>query len=219
MPTRPSGGGSNYIAENFAWLRYWYSTAILNWPTNLSLFLIGLVAGRRGWIGRIAAQRRIALLVLGVGLAAGIALFAAGGWVRSWLVAVRLPELGSLPGLLFVLHAAALAAAYAALLTMALRTGAGRRVLRPLAAVGRMALTNYLMQAALIVPFCLAFGLFDRFTPSGALLLALLLFPMQCAFSLWWLARFDFGPAEWLWRLFTYGRLPRRTASGVEAGL
>jgi uncharacterized protein len=219
MPTRPSGGGSNYIAENFAWLRYWYSTAILNWPTNLSLFLIGLVAGRRGWIGRIAAQRRIALLVLGVGLAAGIALFAAGGWVRSWLVAVRLPELGSLPGLLFVLHAAALAAAYAALLTMALRTGAGRRVLRPLAAVGRMALTNYLMQAALIVPFCLAFGLFDRFTPSSALLLALLMFPMQCAFSLWWLARFDFGPAEWLWRLLTYGRLSRRTASGVEAGL
>jgi uncharacterized protein len=115
--------------------------------------------------------------------------------------------------LLFTLHAAALAAAYAALLMLALRTGAGRRALQPLAAVGRMALTNYLMQAALIVPFCLAFGLFDRFTPSGALLLALLLFPLQAVFSLWWLRRFDYGPAEWLWRLLTYGRPPQRRAA------
>ena len=106
----------------------------------------------------------------------------------------------------------------AALLLLALRTGAGRRALQPLAAVGRMALTNYLMQAALIVPVCLAFGLFDRFTPSRALLLVVLLFPLQAVFSLWWLRRFDYGPAEWLWRLLTYGRPPQRRAA-EDAGL
>jgi uncharacterized protein len=218
MPTRPAAGDRSYLEENLAWVRYWYATAILTWPTNLSLFLLGLLAGRRGWIGRIAAEKSLALIVLAAGLAAGGALFAASGRLAAWLAAARLPDLALLAGLLFTLHAAALAAAYAALLLLALRTGAGRRALQPLAAVGRMALTNYLMQAALIVPFCLAFGLFDRFTPSRALLLALLLFPLQAVFSLWWLRRFDYGPAEWLWRLLTYGRPPRRRAA-EDAGL
>jgi uncharacterized protein len=218
MPTRPAAGDRSYLEENLAWVRYWYATAILTWPTNLSLFLLGLLAGRRGWIGRIAAEKSLALIVLAAGLAAGGALFAASGRLAAWLAAARLPDLALLAGLLFTLHAAALAAAYAALLMLALRTGAGRRALQPLAAVGRMALTNYLLQGALIVPFCLAFGLFDRFTPSRALLLALLLFPLQAVFSLWWLRRFDYGPAEWLWRLLTYGRPPRRRAA-EDAGL
>ena len=82
-------------------------------------------------------------------------------------------------------------------------------MLAPLAAVGRLALTNYLMQAALIVPVCLVFGLFDRFTPTAGLLLAFGMFGLvQLPFSLFWSRRFRFGPAEWLWRLLTYGRLP-----------
>ena len=69
-----------------------------------------------------------------------------------------------------------------------------------------MALTNYLMQAALIVPLCLALGLFGRFTPSSSILLAVAVFAaIQLPFSLLWLRRFEFGPAEWLWRLLTYG--------------
>jgi uncharacterized protein len=43
--------------------------------------------------------------------------------------------------------------------------------------------------------------------------------PMQVLFSHWWLARFRFGPAEWLWRSLTYLRLqPMRRADPV-AGL
>jgi len=42
------------------------------------------------------------------------------------------------------------------------------------------------------------------------------------AFSHWWLARFRFGPAEWVWRSLTYGkahplrRLPEPEPSAVE---
>jgi uncharacterized protein len=37
------------------------------------------------------------------------------------------------------------------------------------------------------------------------------LFSLQIAFSVWWLRRYQFGPAEWLWRLLAYGRrLPLR---------
>ena len=34
-----------------------------------------------------------------------------------------------------------------------------------------------------------------------------LIFAAQIAISHWWLARFRFGPAEWVWRSLTYGRL------------
>jgi uncharacterized protein len=81
-----------------------------------------------------------------------------------------------------------------------------------------MALTNYLMQAGVIVPLCLTFGWFDHFTPTRSLALALGFFALvQVPFSLMWLRHFEFGPAEWLWRLFTYGRIPRlKRAIAVE---
>ena len=115
---------------------------------------------------------------------------------------------------LFTLHCWCFASAYAALLLLALRTSSGTRILTPLSAIGRMALTNYLSQAAIIVPLCLAFGWFDTFRPTTSLLLsAAILFLVQLPFSLAWLRHFQFGPAEWVWRLFTYGRMPplRRT--------
>ena len=43
---------------------------------------------------------------------------------------------------------------------------------------------------------------------GAALLLALALFAVQLPFSIWWLRRFQFGPAEWVWRLLAYGRIP-----------
>ncbi|MFL6768130.1 MAG: DUF418 domain-containing protein, partial [Sphingomicrobium sp.] len=75
----------------------------------------------------------------------------------------------------------------------------------------------YLLQAAIIVPLCLAFGWFDRFKPTSALALAMLLFFLvQIPFSLMWLRRFQFGPAEWIWRRLTYGRMPISRQSAAD---
>ena len=220
MPQRPDAADQPYLIENFLWVRYWYATAILNWPPNLTLFLFGLLAGRQGWIQRVGSEPARARKLVGIGLTAGVVFFIASGWVAAALTRAGLTSLLPLSVLLFDFHAWGMAAFYVSLLLLALRTARGRAGLAPLAAVGRTALTNYLMQAGLIVPFCLVFGLFDRFTPSGALLLVLIYFPLQAAFSIIWLRRFDFGPAEWLWRLLTYGRLPRTTrTTEAEAGL
>ena len=70
-------------------------------------------------------------------------------------------------------------------------------------------MTNYLLQAAIIVPVCLVFDLFDTVTPGLGLLLALGVALYQLLLSVWWLRRFDFGPAEWVWRSLTYGN-PQR---------
>ena len=58
------------------------------------------------------------------------------------------------------------------------------------------ALTNYLLQAVIIVPVCLGFNLFGRVTPSLAVLLAFVVWSVEVPASVWWLKRFPFGPAE-----------------------
>ena len=88
----------------------------------------------------------------------------------------------------------------------------------PLAAIGRLALTDYLLQAAFAVPVCLAFGLFDTFTPTRSLLLAAAILAVELPFSLFWTKRYQFGPAEWVWRVLTYQKLPpMRLARGEVA--
>ena len=69
--------------------------------------------------------------------------------------------------------------------------------------------TNYLMQAVIIVPVCLAYGLFDKVTPSIGLLIAFDVWIFQVLVSVWWFKHFQFGPVEWLWRRLTYGQTPR----------
>lgn len=89
-----------------------------------------------------------------------------------------------------------------------------RRLLR-LAPVGRMALTNYLMQTVfhlfIFYGYGLGLGLIGRVGTSLCIPLSLAIFGLQILYSRWWLARFRFGPAEWLWRTLTYGaRQPMR---------
>ncbi len=51
-------------------------------------------------------------------------------------------------------------------------------------------------------------GLFGTVFPAAGLLIVLALLPAQLIASQWWLSRFNFGPFEWLWRSWTYGRFP-----------
>ena len=224
FPQRPDTEGASYLAENYAWVRYWYSTAILSWPASLPMLLFGLYMGRRRFFENIAAHRRELWRALFAGLGIGALAYAGR---ELLLIKWTAPPLSfgqrMTLGLLWSAHAWGLAAFYASSLLLLLQGSSWQRWLAPLAAVGRMALTNYLLQAMLVVPVCIAFGLFDKITPSLGLLMALLIWSMQVPASMWWLKRFRFGPAEWVWRSLTYGspqpmRLPhdRRLQSTPE---
>jgi len=84
-----------------------------------------------------------------------------------------------------------------------------RRRLAPIAIVGRMPLTNYLLQTAIATTIFYGWGLgfWNRGGPAAWMLLACAIyFLVQVPLSRFWLARFEFGPMEYLWRLLTYGR-------------
>ncbi|UWX03681.1 DUF418 domain-containing protein [Pseudoxanthomonas sp. NC8] len=91
----------------------------------------------------------------------------------------------------------------------ALQTQAGARWLGWLAPAGRMALTNYLLQSIICTLLFYGYGLgyFEQLPRSWQIPFALGLFALQVLCSRWWLQRFRFGPAEWLWRSLTYARL------------
>ncbi len=76
-----------------------------------------------------------------------------------------------------------------------------------LAAVGRTALSNYLLHSLLcLILFTGAgFGLIGTFERWELYGIVMLIWLFQLFASPWWLNRYAFGPAEWLWRTMTYG--------------
>ena len=208
FPQRPAGTHGSYLAENAAWVRYWYSMAFFFWPGSLPMFLLGLALGANRFFQDIPSHERAIRRALVGGLCAGVLAYAGRAWLASrWHDgAAGTFEQSLVLALLWTVHAWGLAAFYCSSLVLLVRDNAWRRRLAPIGAVGRMALTNYLLQAAIVVPVCLVFDLFGRITPVLGLLLALVVWSVQVPVSSWWLARFRFGPAEWLWRSLTYGR-------------
>src|SRR5215203_4991778 len=207
FPHRPENVHASYLVENAAWVRYWYSTGVFFWPGSLPMFLLGLSLGANGFFEHLPSHERAIRRALAGGLLAGVLAYAGRAWLAShWPGAPGSFEQRLVLGLLWTAHAWGLAAFYMSSLVLLIRNPAWLRWLTPVGAVGRMALTNYLLQAAIVVPVCVAFDLFNRITPALGLLLALMVWSVEVPVSSWWLARFRFGPAEWLWRSLTYWR-------------
>jgi uncharacterized protein len=212
LPHRPGSGGEavsrfRYWRENVDWLRYWYLTnPLFSWPRILTVMLAGVLAQRARVIARVAADARLARRVLAVALpisvAGRIALFLLPGrWdPRHWTLAR-----GIVLNEAYYVASWSLAAVYVAAFALLCQRPSWPARLSWLRAVGRMAFSNYLIQALIVVPICLLFGLFDAITPTRGLLLALGVTAIEIPFSVWWLTRFEYGPVEWLWRRATYG--------------
>jgi uncharacterized protein len=173
----------------------------------LGRFLLGTWIYRQGWLqdtARYAAGFRRALPWL---LALGLGMAAVGPLVQLLDLAARGP---ARIGLELVTSASqlVLALAYGCGIVVLCRSDTWRRRLSGLGAVGQMALTNYLAHSLVYLFVLNGFGLgLLAYAGSTVLtLLAVVVFALQIVFSRWWLARFRFGPLEWLWRSATYGR-------------
>ncbi|RDX36598.1 DUF418 domain-containing protein [Kangiella sp. HD9-110m-PIT-SAG07] len=78
-----------------------------------------------------------------------------------------------------------------------------------LEAVGRMAFSNYISQSIIctLLFYSHGFGLFAQLERYQLMLVVAAIFVTQLIWSPWWLARFRYGPLEWLWRSLSYGKL------------
>ena len=183
----------------------------------LALFLLGLYAGRRRIFHDIPAHlsvlRRVQRWGLIVGVAGNVA-FAVGGSFDPSPTSV----MQNVGRLCLVVAAPAMMLFYASTIILLTQRETWRRRLAPLAAVGRTALSNYLLQSLICttVFYGYGLGLFGKVSPSLGLLLTVVIFLIQIPLSVWWLGRFQFGPVEWLWRSLTYWqRQPMRVSASV----
>jgi uncharacterized protein len=106
----------------------------------------------------------------------------------------------------FAVGAPALSATYvSALALLSLRVG----WLSVLGNVGRMALSNYVLQS-IVCSFLFngyGLGLYDQVGMAGLWGFVFATYTLQIPLSAWWLKRFQFGPLEWVWRSLTYRKL------------
>lgn len=102
-----------------------------------------------------------------------------------------------------------LALGYAALIVAISKCSWANIITTPLAAVGRMALTNYFAHTLLCTTFFYGygFGKFAQIEYPQLWLVLLSVWAFNIVFSLLWLRWFKMGPFEWLWRCLTYRRL------------
>jgi uncharacterized protein len=83
-------------------------------------------------------------------------------------------------------------------------SGKGKKWLGPLAVFGQMALSNYLIQSFILVPYLLLFDKYNNMPPFNGFILFLIVLALQLLLSAWWMTKFTMGPFEWLLRSFTY---------------
>jgi uncharacterized protein len=108
------------------------------------------------------------------------------------------------------------------LLMLVVQQGALRWLTTRLAAVGRMALSNYLTHSIVCTTlfYGYGFGQFGQINRTGLAGIVLLIWIAQLVVSPVWLKYFRFGPAEWLWRSLTYWRpQPMRVTTGGELAI
>lgn len=178
-------------------------------PKVLGIMLIGMWAGRQLMQGQLVEntelQKRTLIIGMLVGIPASIWLWQLGG--------LNIFSAHSMTGFLSVLAytLGVFPMAFAYVAAFALLWHKAPHVLSVFAAPGRMALTNYLSQTIICIAifYGLGFGLGIKHAPYVLIMIATAIIILQTLLSRWWLKRYKFGPAEWVWRCLTYGkRLP-----------
>ncbi len=168
------------------------------------LMLIGMGLYRLGILQAARSRTFYATLAV-VGLAAGITVSAYGvHWndQRGWTV-----ETGFFFGSQWNYWGSLLTAMgmVGALMFLYL-CSANLRWYKPLAAVGQMALTNYLVQTVVCTTIFYGhgFGYFGYLQRWQLALVVITVLAIQVVYSPIWMSRFRYGPVEWLWRSLTY---------------
>lgn len=174
---------------------------------TFGFFLLGMLVGRLGWFDRAEALLPTVKAI----------------WKRSWQLmlvslVVGLAIAGTAMGLSMKLedrgwpyfaaefaidtYNAACTVFYISGLALLMARPRWARRLAPLADVGKLALTSYLMQTlfGLLLFYSFGLALFAKTSPAMNVLICVGIFAFQVAFSRWWLGRFHYGPVEWLWR-------------------
>ena len=177
-----------------------------------SMLLLGLYVGRARILHDVAPHLPLIRRVFGWGIGIGTA-SALAEWSLSqrYGYAVFTETTASngvrfLGDMLFAYGSTSLALGYGAGIVLLAQRPGWQTTLQRLQNLGRMALTAYLASTVMFTTLFYGWGFGQLFLlgPAVTTFYAVLFFVTLLIFCTWWLNRFRFGPAEWLWRSLTY---------------
>ncbi|NOK61936.1 MAG: DUF418 domain-containing protein [Chloroflexi bacterium AL-W] len=208
-----NGNFVDITAERFSdFINLLLTIAWFSAPSVLAMFLLGVRAGKREWFTTPAEHRTTFRNLLLWALPLGLILnfyVAITGFSQNqlglsadsfnWMMLTQLFALN--------IGSVLLCLSYIAIIVQLCNTANGARILKPLAPVGRMALSNYLTHSIVMttLAYGYGFGLFGSVGLALGFLMSIVLYAIQIPLSNWWMRRFRFGPFEWIWRTLTYG--------------
>ena len=164
---------------------------------GMALMKLGIISGERD----VDFYKRLALAGYGIGLP--LAGFSAVDLFAHNFDAIYFFRYGNITN---YVAAVFVAFGHLAVVNLAVKTGVLKRMTDRFAAVGRMALSNYLAHSIVMTLIFYGYGLglyaeVPRFWQQG---FVIALITAQLLVSPWWLEHFRFGPVEWAWRSLTY---------------
>lgn len=178
---------------------------------TFGFFMLGMLAGRLKWFEDIEKSRdffkrvwkKSGQLIIGLALAGmiiGVIFFVLGVEMKD------APWLRWISGLVVDMFNACVTIFYITSICLLMLKPKWQARMVPLSHIGKMALTSYLSQSVFGVLLFFNFGLgwFFLTSPAANALICIAVFATQVAFCKFWLARFNYGPVEWLWRSATY---------------
>lgn len=168
----------------------------------LGLFLLGLYIGRNKLYANLDDNKKLLKQVVFYGFGIGLPTSVLYAWE-----ATNGHPFGLVGhSIIYAISVVPLSLAYAALICLWYVKNKERKILRVLAAPGRMALTNYIMQSVfgMIIFYGIGLGLGATTGLIYVELIAAGVFLLQILYSYFWLRSFQYGPLEWVWRMLIY---------------
>jgi uncharacterized protein len=186
-------------------------------PQVMGLFVLGVLAGRLGWLVRPQRHRRVWRAATWIGLAA-LPLAAWGAWL-NFATMLREPGYPAATGYVVQFFGSALACLYVAAFVRWRDRRPVAACIRWLAPAGRMPLTNYLLQSVAMGFFLSGWGLgwAPELGKAQLAALALAIVAVQLPLSRWWIGRFGGGPMERWWARVTYRPLSSSASTLTQA--
>jgi ABC-type multidrug transport system ATPase subunit/uncharacterized membrane protein YeiB len=205
-----------FMANLAAWGNFQIEALLLLTPRTAGLMMIGLALFKTEFLTG-SAPTHVYRRWLAIG-ACALAALVWNGWdiVRQGFPLLRMQVTGTL---VTASLAPLVSLGYASALILILRAGVLRPATQLLAAMGRMAFTNYLTHSIVLSSLFWGGrgrGLYGALSRPQLGLVVVALFAAQAAFSLLWLQRFDHGPFEWVWRRLSRANLPPRPAASCH---
>ena len=203
-----NGTFSEIMTQRISDTNYAYSNAFATIFIIFPLFLLGLFVGKKGIFQNIEENlsliKKTWILGLTIGLTISILSFiwkkmaSAESLVIDSGIIAGVSALGNVGICLFIMTS----------IVLLYRNQKWMLKLKPLAYMGRMALSNYLFQSIVCTTIFYNFGLglYGKVGTALCFVLTIVIYTTQIYISKYWFKHFQFGPMEWIWKSLTYGK-------------